>query len=239
MSHSTLSRGWSVPRRRPLLGKLKNIATPLGPPFARWHSAPRSWLLFSSNWGKKSERARWGRRGERNRGNCLDTRSSASCRVWSLFYKTPSPIWIHWTLDSRLNRMVVIHNTAANMKTPSRSISADERFSQRLISKDPMEMHLNLLWWKTCRGMCDHRVPKVKRKHVFPSASKFARATNTGGIVKAQLQFCVGVLRLCKHAFAHSWFVSTGSVFPSGGLGNTWCNEVILRFPVLGYGRLK
>lgn len=27
MSHSTLSRGWSVPRRCPLLGKLKNTAT--------------------------------------------------------------------------------------------------------------------------------------------------------------------------------------------------------------------
>lgn len=57
-------------------------------------------------------------------GIACPTRSSASCRVWCLFYKTPSPIWIHWTLDSRLNKMMVIHNTAADMKTPSRSISA-------------------------------------------------------------------------------------------------------------------
>lgn len=45
---------------------------------------------------------------------------------------------------------------------------------------------------------------KTKNRLFFLVNIKVCTRYKHRGIEKAQLQLCVGVLRLCKHAFAHS-----------------------------------
>lgn len=135
-------------------------------------------------------------------------------------------IWYHWKkTTSRWSQLGI------NIKTSN--FEAECEFSKPLI----------IMLQKVKRNKNRQKTQSQKKKKAqslfFWWTSKFARATNTGG--------------LWKHNFSYAsvcWdYVNTRSLtvdllqpapcFPSRGLGNAWCNEVILASPTAGRERLK